>query len=39
MPEHRPLEPAAPWVELVATDADWDAADPACSPRCSASWC
>jgi 2-oxoisovalerate dehydrogenase E1 component len=28
MPEHRPLEPASPWVELVATDADWDAADP-----------
>ena len=27
-PTHRPLEPAAPWVELVATDADWDAADP-----------
>ena len=23
-----PLEPASPWVELVATDADWDAADP-----------
>jgi 2-oxoisovalerate dehydrogenase E1 component len=29
MPEHRRLEPAAPWVELVVTDADWDAADPA----------
>jgi 2-oxoisovalerate dehydrogenase E1 component len=28
MSEHRPLEPASPWVELVATDADWDAADP-----------
>jgi 2-oxoisovalerate dehydrogenase E1 component len=28
MPEHRPLEPASPWVEVVATDADWDAADP-----------
>ncbi|NUS50774.1 MAG: MFS transporter [Nocardioidaceae bacterium] len=28
MPEHRPLEPATPWVEVVATDADWDAADP-----------
>jgi len=28
MPEHRPLQPAAPWVSLVATDADWDAADP-----------
>ena len=22
------LEPASPWVELVATEADWDAADP-----------
>jgi len=29
MAEHRRLEPAAPWVELVVTDADWDAADPA----------
>jgi len=29
MTEHRNLEPAAPWVELVATDADWDAAEPA----------
>ncbi len=28
MPEHHPLEPAAPWVEVVATEADWDAADP-----------
>ena len=28
MPEHRPLRPAAPWTELVVTDADWDAADP-----------
>ena len=28
MPEHNPLAPAAPWVELVVTDADWDAADP-----------
>jgi 2-oxoisovalerate dehydrogenase E1 component len=28
MPEHRPLHPASPWVEVVATDADWDAADP-----------
>ena len=27
MPEHRPLQPAAPWVQVVATDADWDAAD------------
>jgi 2-oxoisovalerate dehydrogenase E1 component len=29
MTEHRLLEPAAPWVELVATDEDWDAAEPA----------
>ncbi len=29
MPEHRRLEPASPWVEVVATDADWDAAPPA----------
>jgi 2-oxoisovalerate dehydrogenase E1 component len=29
MPQHRPLEPASPWVELVVTDEDWDAADPA----------
>ena len=29
MPEHRPLQPASPWVQVVATDADWDAADPA----------
>jgi 2-oxoisovalerate dehydrogenase E1 component len=29
MTEHRPLEPAVPWVEVVATEADWDAADPA----------
>ena len=28
MPIRRRLDPAAPWVELVATDADWDAADP-----------
>ena len=28
MPEHRPLEPATPWVEVSATQADWDAADP-----------
>ncbi|MGY1620151.1 thiamine pyrophosphate-dependent enzyme [Geodermatophilus sp. SYSU D00691] len=28
MPLHRRLEPSAPWVELVATDEDWDAADP-----------
>jgi 2-oxoisovalerate dehydrogenase E1 component len=29
MTEHNRLEPAAPWVEIVATEADWDAADPA----------
>ncbi len=29
MPEHRRLEPSSPWVELVATADDWDAADPA----------
>src|SRR3954449_9457268 len=28
MATHRRLEPAAPWVELVATQEDWDAADP-----------
>src|SRR3954470_9414135 len=28
MPEHRRLHPDADWTELVATDADWDAADP-----------
>ena len=28
MTEHRRLEPAAPWVELVATTEDWDAAQP-----------
>ena len=28
MSEHRPLHPAADWTELVATEADWDAADP-----------
>ena len=28
MPEHHPLAPASPWVEVVATQADWDAADP-----------
>jgi 2-oxoisovalerate dehydrogenase E1 component len=26
--EHRPLQSAALWVELVVTDADWDTADP-----------
>src|SRR5450432_1563766 len=29
MTERMPLEPAAPWVELVATADDWDTADPA----------
>ncbi len=29
MPEHRPLDPAVPWVDVVATEADWDAAEPA----------
>jgi 2-oxoisovalerate dehydrogenase E1 component len=29
MPEHRRLEPASPWVEVVSDSADWDAADPA----------
>jgi 2-oxoisovalerate dehydrogenase E1 component len=29
MAEHRRLEPASPWVEVVATDDDWDAAEPA----------
>nr|MDT0659450.1 thiamine pyrophosphate-dependent enzyme [Micromonospora sp. DSM 115978] len=29
MTAHRPLDPAVPWVELVATTEDWDAADPA----------
>jgi len=28
MTEHRPLAPAAPWVEVRATEADWDAAEP-----------
>ena len=28
MTEHRRLEPASPWVELVATDDDWDKAPP-----------
>src|SRR3954449_1672919 len=28
MPVRRRLEPAAPWVELVVTSDDWDAADP-----------
>jgi 2-oxoisovalerate dehydrogenase E1 component len=29
LPQHHRLDPAAPWVELTTTDADWDAADPA----------
>lgn len=29
MTERNRLEPAAPWVQLVTTEADWDAADPA----------
>lgn len=28
MVENRPLQPASPWVELVATEQDWDVADP-----------
>jgi 2-oxoisovalerate dehydrogenase E1 component len=28
MPQHLPLEPAAPWVEVVTSEADWDAAEP-----------
>ena len=28
MPDHHPLAPASPWVEVVATAADWDAAEP-----------
>ncbi|MDZ5661095.1 MFS transporter [Nocardioides sp. zg-1308] len=29
MPQHRQLTPAAPWVEVVVSDEDWDGADPA----------
>jgi 2-oxoisovalerate dehydrogenase E1 component len=29
MTEHRQLDPGAPWIELVATTADWDGAEPA----------
>ncbi len=29
MTEHRLLVPEVPWVEVAATEADWDAADPA----------
>jgi len=28
MPEHHPLHPGQDWIELVATEADWDTADP-----------
>src|SRR6266567_7438451 len=28
MTEHRALQPVVPWVELVVTDDDWDAAEP-----------
>ncbi|GLI26549.1 MFS transporter [Agromyces rhizosphaerae] len=28
MPRHKRLDPAAPWVELTSTAADWKAADP-----------
>jgi 2-oxoisovalerate dehydrogenase E1 component len=28
MPVHRRLDPSAPWVELLVTQEDWDAADP-----------
>ena len=28
MTEHLALQPDVPWVDLVVTDADWDAADP-----------
>lgn len=28
MPEHNHLEMSAPWVEVIATEADWDSADP-----------
>jgi 2-oxoisovalerate dehydrogenase E1 component len=29
MPQRHPLDPAVPWVEVVATEDDWDAAEPA----------
>jgi hypothetical protein len=29
MPRHQRLDPPAPWVEVIATDSGWDAADPA----------
>ncbi|GLZ05603.1 MFS transporter [Actinomadura sp. NBRC 104412] len=28
MPRHQRLDPHAPWVEVGATDSDWDVADP-----------
>jgi len=28
MPQHLPLQPAAPWVEFTVDEADWDAASP-----------
>ncbi|MFC4113190.1 alpha-ketoacid dehydrogenase subunit alpha/beta [Nonomuraea zeae] len=28
MPQHHRLQPQAPWVEVAATQEDWDAADP-----------
>ena len=40
MPQHRPLTPAAPWVEVVTTDEDWDAADPGLlRTHSTPSWC
>ena len=29
MPQRHPLDPAVPWVDVVATEDDWDAAEPA----------
>ncbi len=29
MPQRHPLDAAAPWVDVVATEDDWDAAEPA----------
>ena len=28
MPTHQPVDPVAPWTELVVTQDDWDAAEP-----------
>jgi 2-oxoisovalerate dehydrogenase E1 component len=28
MPDHHPLDAAAPWVEVIATQTDWDDAEP-----------